>query len=165
MNNNKTLLIILILLSVIILGGYFYLKPYKKISENNYSFYYPKNLFMERSDVTDRFIIYRIYDNINEIRVNFPIKASSRQLFEYIEPQFRSQIEPFELNGHKGEYITYRLDRQLRGDIPVHGQFTVIYLESEFKETPVILEYVHIDNDNNNNLDEAWKLILKTLKY
>ena len=175
MKNTKKkiiLLFIFIILFLLIAFGYFYFYPYKKISEKEVSFSYPKNFQIEKRQISSSiFLTYQIENieisqyNRSYISVSIPTKnrKTKQKLIEYIEPQFHSLIKAFNLDRHEGEIVTYHLDRQLPGDRPVQAEITEIYLNSNYVNSPVMLTYYRYDSDHS--LDKAWDIILKTFKY
>jgi len=166
-------IIVFILLLSLAIAGYLYFIPHKTISEEGLSFSYPKELKIDGGIIqpSNSYIQYYIENskiiglNRSFISVYIPRKNSQSKkiLADYIEPEFRSLVKPITLNGHKGETVTYHLDRQLPGDRPVQAEITTTYLLSDYLNTPVMITYYRYDVDNS--LDEAWKIFLKTLKY
>jgi hypothetical protein len=188
--NKKIILpsgIIFIVISLAAAGTLFYLhsKQFSSIKENGVSFKYPKGLGIKKDgpgDLDPR-IIYQIrtkftYDqssfgqsmiditiptnNIEKVSGGFytledVLKAN--KIENYITP-----IQEISINGHKGEMVKYRLDREYVGDSPTHSVFTFVYLDTKYTNAPITLVYENKDT-NPGSLDAAWETILKTLKY
>lgn len=166
--------------------GYFRLRSYNIIKEGGISFKYPKGLEIKKDGPSQYtgYIEYLIRTEIkygslpkeSGIIVRIPTKnraedsgvkltLSNILQANNIKPEnYIAPIKEINTNGNKGEVATYRLDRQLPGDIPVHSIFSEVYLDYKYANAPVILEYEEKDTDQDS-LDAAWEMILKTLKY
>jgi hypothetical protein len=188
--NKKIILlsgIIFIVISLAAVGTLFYLhsKQFNSIKENGVSFKYPKGLEIKRDGPLDsdgRFG-YQIrtkftYDQSSfgqsMINIVIPTKNTEKvsggiytlddllkgeKIENYIIP-----LKEVEINGHKGELVKYRLDREYVGDFPTHSVFTYVFLDTKYANAPITLEYENKDTDPGS-LDAAWETILKTLKY
>ncbi|MFH1193675.1 MAG: hypothetical protein V1661_01630 [bacterium] len=191
--NKKTKIILLsaIILSTIGLltagvSAYLYFRPFNVIKEKGFSFKYPKGLDIKKDGPSQYtgYIEYLIRTKIiygrlpqeSSIIVNIPtkdrtknegveltlsniLKANNIKSENYLTP-----IKEITIDGHKGEMVEYRLDRQLPGDIPVHSIFSEVYLNSSYANAPIMLEYINQDSDPDS-LNTAWEMILKTLKF
>jgi hypothetical protein len=188
--NKKIILlgaIIFVIISLAAAGTLFYLhsKQFNSIKENGVSFKYPKKFEIKKDGPigSDGRFGYQIrtkftYDqssfgqsmidiviptnNIEKVSGGFytledVLKAN--KIESYIIP-----IQEININGHKGEMVKYRLDREYVGDSPTHSVFTYIYLDTKYVNAPITLVYENKDTDPGS-LDAAWETILKTLKY
>jgi len=156
-------------------AGYFYFKPsYKTFFQDGISFSYPKELNMELtinefSVNSAGYADYKIqgsrvgYD-MSYISISAPTKNTERKFS--LSNRVRSDIVPpiksITINKLKGKYITYYLNEQLEGDVPVKANITKIFLSSKYPNAPIMLSYFRSDADPS--LDETWNMILKTLK-
>ena len=172
--------LIVIILFILVTTVLIFFKPDKNatilnttISNNGTTFSLPKNLHVENLAIsTDKnYKSYWIYDQEfpgvigSNIYIYIPINngESFKKLSDRIRPEFAQLILPIIINGHKGEFSTYHLNEQLLGDRPVQAQETTIYLNSNYSNAPIILYYIKYDG--GNSLDDAWEMIIKTLKY
>jgi hypothetical protein len=190
--NKKIILIgaiIFIVISLAAVGTLFYLhsKQFNSIKENGVSFKYLKGFEIKRDGPIDsdgRFG-YQIrtkftYDqssfgqsmidiviptnNIEKVSGGFYTLEDVLKVKDLKKENYIIPIQEININGHKGEMVKYRLDREYVGDLPTHSVFTFIYLDTKYMNAPITLVYENKDT-NPNSLDAAWETILKTLKY
>lgn len=144
-----------------------------KISKNNFSLSYPKEFTVQEvASTEENYINYYISnqkfqgDGRSSITVSIPLKNTFNTftLADQIDPKADpTKINKTTLQGHSGESITYRLDTQRPGDIPIHAEISWIILDSQYPTSPLMLHY--IKNDNDPSLDKAWEAIKKSIRY
>lgn len=178
--------VIALVLVGLIIGGifaYFNFKPYNTIKEQGVSFKYPKGLEIKKDKLSQDkgYILYSIktkfiYGHLPKeslILIQIPTKDNGRSmtLSESIERDTTLKPEDYlislretTINGNKGMMVKYRDDRTWPGEPPMYGFDTIIHLESKYKNSPVALSYNERDTDPDS-LDEAWEMILTSLKF
>lgn len=169
---------IILVLAVLVAGAslvawFAWPKSNKTISNNSFSFSYPKKLNVQVIPSTEgNYANYQIANpyvtsaSRSTIMVSLPLKNTSIAftLADSIKPYGnQSEIKNISLSGHQGQTITYRQDTNLPGDIPVHALITRQLFASKYATSPVMLEYFKSDGDAS--LNSAWSVIRNSLRY
>lgn len=181
MKNKLKIIIIgisIIAISALGIAGYFYFRPYEVVNKDVYSFKYPKEfdisggvVIEEANSITYRISNKKLEGSRSSIEMTLPIKDANRnfkwtlsEILKGNDAEFIPLIKNIEINGHKGEMVEYRIDRQLPGDRPIHATHIRLLLDSEYSDMSVWLHYFKDDTDPHS-LNKAWEMLLKTLKY
>ncbi len=163
--NKKTIIGNIIFLALIAAGLFYFYSSYKIFSGEIISFSYPKQILIEGPSTSRLYKRYHIRKEgctsnpKSYIYIDEPIQNNDKikKLSDDIRSEFVSLIHPITVNGIEGDAITYSLNEQ-----PVREVVAIIYLFSDYKNTPIVLFYSRSDTDDC--LDRTWDLILKTLK-
>lgn len=164
--------VVVIILIITSVATYFYLNPWETVSENGFSFSYPKKNTIQIYQLlnTDDYKGYEIKNsriNLDQSRIAIylPLRNSGAMVSladDVSNEADPSKIKEIILNGYHGKEITYRIDMD-NSTGRVHIRTTQIHLDSQYPTAPVILQYFRTDSDAS--LDQAWEFIQKTLKY
>lgn len=188
-NIKKIIILISVIFTIAILAmasfcAYLYFRPYNVIKERGVSFKYPKGLEIKRDGGGEFNLGYITYEIVVKFKYEYPVKesgisisiptrddAQSVTLSQTIamdttlKPEnYLIPLQEITINGNKGVIVKYRDDRVWPGEPSVPGVDTIIHLESKYKNSPVMINYGENDADPDS-LDQAWEMILKTLKY
>lgn len=161
--------VLIVALGLLIWFGYSFSK--KRVSQNGFSFSYPKRLVVQQSRSADGDYINlqltgRQNSKNSSIIVSLPLKNASQyssladMVKNLVDP---TKISPVNINGHTGQTINYQLDETSDPSTSRTMHVTQIALPTRYTLSALLLIYSQTDRELS--LLPAWKSIIDSLRY